>query len=255
MEIQEIRLFSSDKSVHAIKSPVKIEIFNLLDQGDCSFDAIVAATGKAKSTISAHIKDLEERGLLFSHPDPADLRKRIISKSAICIGTLRNQDRNLQNRLVIPKDITHLQTLDLFRIILTTLKTEALSLGINVDPLFKRVGSQIGTHLAPWFVQNTLEDMLKIISQFWHDHGLGTLKVKGMDPIIIEITDCIECSQYPITKKIECHFSKGFLKTLFSQYFQTEAMVTEKSCYAAGDSKCMFEIVASTRQKKSEIEV
>jgi len=255
MEIQEIRLFSSDKSVHAIKSPVKIEIFNLLDQGDCSFDTIVAATGKAKSTISAHIKDLEERGLLFSHPDPTDLRKRIISKSAICIGTLRNQDRDLQNRLNIPRDINHLQTLDLFRIILMTLKMEALTLGINVDPLFKRVGNQIGMHLAPWFVQNTLEAMLKIISQFWHEHGLGTMRVKSMDPIIIEVTDCIECSQYPIIGKVECHFSMGFLKTLFSHYFQTDAIVTEKTCYAAGDNKCTFEIVASTRQKKREIEV
>jgi predicted hydrocarbon binding protein len=253
MESQEIRLFSSDESVHAIKNPVKIKILNLVDQGDCSFDTIVATTGKAKSTISAHIKDLEKRGLLFSHPDPTDLRKRIISKSAIFIGTLTNQDRDLQNRLKIPKDINQLQTSDLFRIILMKLRMEAIALGINIDPLLKRVGNQIGMHLAPWFVQNSLEDMFEIMSQFWHEHGLGTVVVKSIDPIIIEIANCIECSQYPITEKVECYFSIGFIKTLFSQYYQTEIMIIETTCYAAGDNKCTFEVVGPTWQEKREI--
>ena len=247
MEIQEIRLLSSDKSVHAIGNPVKIEIFSLLDQGDCSFDTIVAATGKAKSTISAHIKELEERGLLSSHPDPTDLRKRIISKSAITIGTLTNQDRDLRSKLQIPKDINHLQTSELFRTIFTTLKMEALSLGINVDPLLKRVGKQIGTDLAPLFVQDTLEALLKNIAQFWNEHKLGTVEVKSLDPIIIEITDCIECSQHPITGKIECHFAMSFVKTLFSHYYQTEVTITEKTCYAADDNKCTFEIIVPTQ--------
>ena len=242
METQEIRLFSSDESVHAIKSPVKIQILNLLDQGDCSFDSIVTATGKAKSTISTHIKDLEKMGLLFSYPDPNDLRKRIVSKSAIFIGTLTNQDRNLENRLQIPSDITSLRTSDLCRIILATLKMEALILGINVNPLFQRVGSQIGTQLAPWFVQDTVEGTLGIMSQFWDDHGLGVLVTKNIDPIIIEITDCIECSNYPLTGKSECHFSMSFIKALFSHYYQTEVTVTEQTCYAAGDNKCTFEI-------------
>ena len=243
METQEIRLFSSDESVHAIKSPAKIQILNLLDQGECSFDGIVAATGKAKSTISTHIKDLEKMGVLFSHPDPNDLRKRIISKSAICIGTLTNQDRNVENRLLLPNDITGLRTSDLCRIILVTLKMEALTLGINVNPLFQRVGGQIGTQLAPWFVKDTLEAMLRTLAHFWKEHGLGIVVIKSIDPIIIEITDCIECSNYPLTGKTACHFSMSFLKALFSHYYQTEITITEQTCYATGDSKCTFEII------------
>jgi len=253
MEIQEIRLFSSDKSVHAIKNPVKIEIFNLIEQGDCSFDAIVAATGKAKSTISAHIKELEIRGLIFSHPDPADFRKRIISKSAISIGTLTNQDRNFQGRLQIPTDITQLQTADLFRIILMTLRMEVLSLGINVDPLLKRVGSQIGTYLAPSFIKSTLEETLTAVAQFWHEHKLGKMVVNGLDPIILEITDCFECSEYPITGKPECHFAMGFVTILFAHYYEKEVPVTETTCYAAADTKCMFEIIPPTQEEESQI--
>ncbi|MDR2855341.1 MAG: ArsR family transcriptional regulator [Methanomicrobiales archaeon] len=249
--MQEIRLFSGNGSAQAIKSPVKLEILNLLEQGACSFDTIVDVTGKAKSTISTHIKDLEEKGILFSHPDPTDLRRRVISKNAIFIGTLTNQETDLEDRLEIPKDIDHLESPDLFRIILMTLRVEALALGINVDPVFTRVGSQIANYVAPWFVQSTLEHMLNTISEFWTKHGLGTVVVKSIDPIIIEISDCIECSQHPVTGKTECHLFMGFLKTLFCQFYQFDVMVTENTCYAAGDNLCTFEITTPSRPNGS----
>ena len=65
-------LFSTKTSVVAIDSLIKRRILRIIADGEISFDEVVSLTGKAKSTISVHLRDLETAGLISSKPDPED---------------------------------------------------------------------------------------------------------------------------------------------------------------------------------------
>jgi len=57
-------LFSTLNGIIAIDGPVKLQIMEFLYENAQSFDDIVKHTGKAKSTISVHLKDLKASHLL-----------------------------------------------------------------------------------------------------------------------------------------------------------------------------------------------
>ena len=60
-------LFSTLNGIIAIDGPVKLQIMEFLYENAQSFDDIVKHTGKAKSTISVHLKDLKANHLLEEH--------------------------------------------------------------------------------------------------------------------------------------------------------------------------------------------
>jgi len=56
-----------------------MSILSMLLAKEMSFDDIVEASGRAKSTVSVHLKSLADDGIVSSRPDPGDARKRSFS--------------------------------------------------------------------------------------------------------------------------------------------------------------------------------
>ena len=71
----QIELFATPEGVLAIKSPVRVKILSMLRNGDLSFDEIVKLSGRAKSTVSSHLKAMSRDGIINSRVDPEDARK------------------------------------------------------------------------------------------------------------------------------------------------------------------------------------
>ena len=71
----EIKLFSSTTGVNVIDSPIKSKILSLLRNGGLNGSDIVSLTGKSKSTISTHLKDLINIGIIDYKIDTADGRR------------------------------------------------------------------------------------------------------------------------------------------------------------------------------------
>ena len=73
----QIELFATPEGVLAIKSPVRVKILSMLRDGDLSFDEIVKLSGRAKSTVSSHLKSMTRDGIISSRINPKDGRKKI----------------------------------------------------------------------------------------------------------------------------------------------------------------------------------
>ena len=73
-----IQIFSdsTELCVNVVKSPVKLIILEMLRDRDMEFDEIVVNTGKYKSTVSVHLKNLREDGIISYRMHPADNRKK-----------------------------------------------------------------------------------------------------------------------------------------------------------------------------------
>ncbi|MCE7698158.1 MAG: winged helix-turn-helix domain-containing protein [Methanobacterium paludis] len=86
-----IELFATPDSVYAIDSPVRVKILSLLREGELSFDKIAELSGKAKSTVSVHLKKMAKEGIIGSKQDPDDARKKIFFIKSEYLGKLSSK--------------------------------------------------------------------------------------------------------------------------------------------------------------------
>jgi predicted hydrocarbon binding protein len=236
-----IHLYSSRDYIHAIDSPVKVQILSLLRGKEMPFEEIVQNSGKAKSTVSIHLKGLGRAGIVRSRSDPQDGRKKIFSIDSRFLGELAPSER-------FHEDLTrYLSALPdrpdpplFFRLIFRSLRLTLISEGINLDPILRTAGMHIGTAMIPLVLQPNLGRLLENLSSFWSVHQMGRIEVVTLDPLAIRIYDCFECKDLPQLGRPACAFDNGILSAIFFAYFQERKIITETKCYAMGDDYCQF---------------
>ena len=245
---RDVRLFSAQNSVVAVDSPIKLLILELAASGPVPFDRIVELTHKAKSTISVHLRDLERSGLIRLTPDPRDSRKRTISLSSDAIGRLTNTDRDVRVPVHHHHGTAHEDPfsdddiVSFFRYCVLTFRTQAMVMGINIDPVLGRTGEQVGNVLAPRVAGKTVEEVVKKMDAFWQAHGLGQITLASTAPITLEVRGCFECEGLPLTGHSACVFDIGVLTSIFSHHLECPVKVVEEHCYSSGDEQCIFTI-------------
>ncbi|MFA4860937.1 V4R domain-containing protein [Methanoregula sp.] len=254
VQTRDVRLFSTQDSVMAVDSPIKLRILELAAAGPVPFDRIVEGTGKAKSTISVHLRDLERSGLITSSPDPRDSRKRLIALSSDAIGRLTNTDRDAR---LPPPAHRHSGTgqpfadddiVSFFRYCVLVFRTQAMVMGINIDPVLQRTGAEVGRVLAPKVAGRTTEEVVRKMDTFWQAHSLGAISIVSSDPLTLGVRGCFECEDLPVTGHGACAFDTGVLTSIFSHHLGCPVTVVEAECYSSGDDRCIF--VITPRQSK-----
>jgi uncharacterized protein len=244
----DVQLFSTHDSVVAVDSPIKLRILELVSSGPRSFDRIVEETKRAKSTISVHIRNLEHAGLISVQPDPRDSRRRFISLSSDTIGRLTNADRNarvpahIHQRMAADQPFYDDDLVSFFRYCVQVFRTQAMAMGINLDPVLQRTGADVGRVLAPRVAGRTVEEVVRKMDAFWQAHGLGAITLAGTSPLTLEVRGCFECEDIPVTGHGACAFDIGVLTSIFSHHLDCPVTVEEERCYSSGDDRCIFVI-------------
>ncbi len=242
----DVRLFSTPDSVVAIDSPVKLQIIRLAAEGPVPFERIVEETKKAKSTISVHLRDLERSGLVTVQPDPADSRKRLIILLSAAIGSLTTADRHakIPERVYLHEKagepFSDTDIVSFFRYCVRVFRTRAMVMGINLDPVLRETGLEVGRVLAPRVAGETVDDVVRRMDAFWKAHGLGAITLKGTRPITLEVHGCFECEDLPVTGHGACAFDIGVLTAIFSSHLHAPVTITEEQCFSSGDERCVF---------------
>ncbi len=238
----QIELFSTSHGLYVIDSPIRIKILSLLREKERKFDEIVELSGKAKSTISEHLKKLSEEGIIDSRVDPEDARKKIFFIESEYLGKLSREKlfKEDMRKYVYSYLESDGSPFEFFRLLFQTIRVSLISQGISIDPILHEAGITVGETLYP-SLENTQDDQfIENIARFWQTHQLGRVKVKSLDPLIINVYDCFECKGLPYLGKTACAFDTGLLKALFSAHYQKPRIVTETKCYATGDDFCRF---------------
>lgn len=246
VEKGDILLFRTRNSIIAVSSPTKVQILTLALNGPVSESEVVTQTGKARSTITKHLHDLENDGLISTSADPHDTRRRIITLISEKIGCLTMSDWNAQPRpamapgtapAMLCNDIT-----SFFRFSMVTFRTQAMMMGLNLDPVMRQTGVQMGAVLAPNLAAKTVEGVVEKIAAFWKNYGLGTVTLAGTAPLSVEVRDCFECADLPVTGHCVCAFDNGALSAIFSHHLKIPVSAIEEECYSKGNNRCLFVI-------------
>lgn len=240
----QIELFATSKGVRAVDSPVKAKILSTLREGELSFDQIVELSGKAKSTVSVHLKKLVNEGIIASKSDPEDARKKIFFINSEYLGDL-SREKKLGDELedyVSGYVMSDGDPFEFFRLMFKTIRVGLISQGVNIDPILHEAGINVGNALYERVYDPDMDKFLGNIARFWETHYLGSVEVQSLEPMVINVSECYECRHLPYIGKPACAFDAGILKALFSAYFEDKRKVDEVKCYAMGDEYCSFVI-------------
>ncbi len=240
----EVGFFRTPQGLRVVDSPTRGRILGLLDDGELAFEEIVARTGRAKSTVSVHLRELVADGVLGSRNDADDGRRKYFYIEAEYLGRLSEAERLKADvgRLLGDYDPADPDPAVFYRAVLRSIRVALLGGGINIDPVLHAAGRGLGRGLARTFAGMTTEELLAALAVFWHRHALGRFEVAAMEPLELVVYDCFECMDLPYLGRPACAFERGLLTAVFEEHYGGAALVDETACYAMGSGHCRFVI-------------
>ena len=237
-----IKIFSTKTGVNVVQSPIKAQILSILKEGGMSGSQIVSSTKRSKSTISAHLQDLEDAGIIDWVIDPDDRRRKIYYINSKFLGDLSSnrEIENDVNDLLEEYVVQSEDPFNFFRFMFRAIRVALLDEGINIDPILHNAGVKVGKAFYKKLKGQDINALAQNIAVFWETNKLGNIQIKSMNPIIIQAYDCFECEDLPQLGRPACAFDSGLLEGVFSNYYGQEVEAEETKCYAQGDDFCQF---------------
>jgi predicted hydrocarbon binding protein len=238
----QIELFSTSEGIYAINSPVRVKILSMLRKGELNFDQLVELSGKAKSTVSVHLKRMVDEGIIGSKTDPNDARKKIFFIKSEYLGKLSGKKVVTENieEYVSSYIDSEGDPYEFYRLIFHTIRVSLIRQGIDIDPILYEAGVKVGETLYEKVKNPDINKLAENIANFWETHNLGHVEVVKLEPLTINVSDCFECKSLPPLGRPACAFDSGILKAVFSAHYNDERIVNETKCYAMGDNHCSF---------------
>lgn len=235
---QDAEIYSTTEGAVIIKSHVKNRIIHLLLKEDMTLNDISRELDKAKSTVSVHLSDLKDLGIIEERTDPEDSRKKIFLLNSKPLGgsqipyekhykeILENLREAENDKYGFLKSLFHL------------IRFGLISFGLDVHPALKEIGRDAGRSLAKDFGSNEIDTLLNEISEFWEDTGLGHMEVVGEGEVVVH--DCFDCGDMPNTGSTLCSLDEGMIEGIVEEKTGLEVQVIESECYGMGDGHCKF---------------
>jgi uncharacterized protein len=240
----EVGFFRTSLGLRVVDSPTRGRILGLLGNGELAFEEIVAQTGRAKSTVSVHLRELVADGVLGSRNDVLDGRRKYFYIEAEYLGRLSESERLEADvgRILADYNPADPDPSVFFRAVLRSIRVAMLGEGINIDPVLHAAGRGLGQGLARTFAGMTTEELLAALAEFWNRHALGRFEVVATEPLELVVYDCFECMDLPYLGRPACAFERGLLTAVFEGHYGSAALVDETACYAMGSGHCRFVI-------------
>jgi len=236
-------IYATSDGVRQFSNPTKRDILRRLQNGELTLTQLRRLTGRAQSTLSVHMRDLVEEGLVACRPHPKDGRVKVFYLTAKPIGTSAFPEK--QFRCTIRERVKEsLQdTPSFLRMMLKAVRYGIESTGINIDPLLRDVGGLVGTEVAKQaFSASDVDSLLLEASRFWKVHELGRMRIEEVDPLVLVVEDCFDCGGMPKIGKTLCALEEGMLEAVILTRTGKRVRVVETECFGTGYTHCRFEI-------------
>ena len=233
-------IFSTEAGFIALNGSVKIKILDFLKTGPHSFDEIVTHTGKAKATISVHLKDLKSCNLLEEQIDPDDRRKKIYFLK--CQYLAYSQEPGVRHYtdmldIIASRDIGKYGSLTC---IFYAVQYGFLAHGINCTPIMRDIGRDVGKSLSHNLTSIYPDDLFEEMMAFWETNNIGRFSVLEKEPLKIAVYDFFDCRSLPIKAKVICSFVQGVFEGIFSDKFEVQCTMEIISDCTQDCEACLF---------------
>ena len=239
--VRNTMIFSTDNGIVALDSPVKLKILEVLRKGTTSFDELVEKSGKAKSTISVHLDDLEDLNLIQEKTDPGDKRKKYFVLNSIYLACSERPLRSHYNKYLENIVVSEANGGNSFvRSLFHTVRYGMEAYGFDPKPIMKRLGNDIGRKIGSGFESEDYEGILNELSVFWKENRLGDMTTLHSAKTSILIVNCYHCGKMPNVGKTLCSMDEGIFEGIFSSRLSLDCCVREIECFGTGHHHCKF---------------
>ncbi|KZX12970.1 V4R domain-containing protein [Methanobrevibacter curvatus] len=231
--------------INVIKSPVKLELLNLLENGKMYFKDIVKELGKAKSTVSVHLQELEKKEIIGHEQDIKDSRKKIffINSNILAeINFIKQQNFDAERTENFIKNvIENKPEKDFTRLISHSVRSKLLENGISLYPLIYETGVEVGQVIYKQVSSKTDAGLIQNLAEFWERYKLGRLEVEQKeDALHIKNYECFECAPLPKVDYPICYFELGVVETILKNHYKTDIEIHEELCMTMDSDHCLF---------------
>lgn len=233
-------IFSTGSGFIALSSPVKIRIMEFLKTGPKYFDEIVVHTGKAKATISVHLKDLKASGLLEEQIYHDDRRKRSYSLKGHFLASSQEPGHSNYADMLDIIASEELEKIGALKCIFHAVQYGFCAHGMNSNPIMRNIGRDIGKSIANNMTSTDTDEVLMEMLSFWERNGLGSFSVTGKDPLQISIYNFFDCRSLPIRVKMICSFAQGVFEGVIREKIASECTMEMVSDCTQNCEACIF---------------
>lgn len=247
----QIQIFGTSDGINVVESPIKAKILTFLDEKERTGAELVSLTGKSKATISVHLHDLIDLGIVDFKPNPADKRSKIFYiKSSYIGGLSKKKEFDSQMDSFITENILKsTDPFEFFRFVFRTIRVSLMEEGFNIDPILHNAGIKVGSTYYENLKDDEIDGLIENLSKFWKKNRLGRIKIEKSEPLTLRAYDCFECEDLPKIGRSACAFDSGILEAIFSSYYSEHVNVDEVKCYARGDEYCSFVVNKPSKKK------
>ena len=237
---EKVEIYSTKKGMIAIESPIKNKILKQLHDRELTFEELIEVCGKAKSTMSVHLNDLLDMGMIYKRIDPNDRRKKYFGINTDLLASSRTPVSMHYNTILhtIPAAVGDQYAF--LKALFHLVRSGMESYGVDTSPVMKKIGRDVGRMLAPRFKAKTAPELLAEVSKFWEDQGLGKVSIVAGDVPTIVVDDCFDCSSIPNIGMTQCSMDEGILEAIIEEKLKVQCSIEEIECYGTGHHHCKF---------------
>ena len=233
-------VYSTSSGLKQISNPVRQKILSELQRRDLSLSEIAQLTGKAQSTLSVHLDKMVKEGLVASRDDPTDNRRKIFYLVSKPVGSsvVPREDLTRAVGSIIDKSIG--SPAKFLKGELRALVIGVEAIGLNMDPVLKDIGRQIGMAIARHLRSDDVKGLIDEVKEFFTQHALGELNVYSLVPLTLIVKDDYDMSDVPDVGKTLCILNEGMLEAIFDSRTGVPLRVTQSECFGIKSNYCKF---------------
>ncbi len=240
-------ILATKKGIVALNSPIKLKLLEIIRKGIASFEELVEQSGRAKSTVSVHLHDLERLNLIEERTFPNDRRKKYFVLNALYLAysetPLREQyDMQLEN---IATSALNGESFKEKLFCMMRYGMEAY--GIDPNPIMKKLGSDVGIKIGKELKSKDCVGVLEELADFWNTHTLGDMSINNESMLTVQVENCYLCSSMPNVGKTLCSLDEGIMEGAISGRLGIACSVQEVECHGTGHNHCRFVVKERSR--------
>jgi predicted hydrocarbon binding protein len=239
-KVSALDVYSTSSGLKQISNPVRQKILSELQRRDLSLSEIAQLTGKAQSTLSVHLDKMVKEGLVASRDDPSDNRRKIFYLVSKPVGSsvVPREDLTKAVSGIIDKSIGSPTRLLKGELRALVIGVEAI--GLNMDPVLKDIGRQIGLAIARHMKSNEVKGLVDEVKEFYTHHDLGDVNVYSLVPLTLIVKDDYDMSDAPDVGKTLCILNEGIIEAIFDSRTGVPLRVTQSECFGTKSNFCKF---------------
>jgi len=238
-------VYSTSSGLTQVSNPVRQKILRELQRKDLSLSAIATLAGKAQSTLSVHLDKMVKEGLVASRDDPSDNRRKIFYLISRPVGSsvVPREDLSRAVGETIQKSIGTPSSF--LKGIIRSIILGVEAIGLDLDPVLKDIGRQIGAELSKSMNSDSIEGLVEEIQEFYDVHDLGEVCVYTFLPLTLIIRDDYDYKDIPGASETVCLLNEGIVEGILEARSGMPLKVTKTECFGTGMNYCKFVIEPS----------